>query len=107
MADKTNTTTEEKIEGRFVVEFPLITEKYQEDYLEKCFRFGQMIYNQCVTKSRKNYNKMTHSPEYRGIKGELNQIYEKRREEKKTAEENGTAVEETEGKTRTRKTPRE
>lgn len=100
-AKKSTESTE--ITGRFVVEFPLLTEKYQEDYLNKCFHYGHMIYNQSVTKSKKNYNKMVHTEKYREIKAELREIYESKRE----AGKEDSSEESDEKKKKRRKTPRE
>ena len=39
--------------ANFVVEFPLKTEKYQEDILNKRFEIGRMIYNSLANVTQK------------------------------------------------------
>ena len=41
--------------ANFVVEFPLKTEKYQEDILNKRFEIGRQIYNSLVNVTQKRY----------------------------------------------------
>ena len=38
--------------ANFIVEFPLKTEKYQEDILDKRFEIGRQIYNSLVANSK-------------------------------------------------------
>ena len=43
------------IVANFIVEFPLKTEKYQEDILNKLFEIGREIYNSLVNVTQKRY----------------------------------------------------
>lgn len=40
--------------GNFCITFPLVTEKYQEDILNKRFEIGRKIYNALVTVTKKD-----------------------------------------------------
>lgn len=51
----------------FVVEFPLKTEKYQEDILNKRFEIGRQIYNSLANITQKRYEEMTKTKEYRSL----------------------------------------
>lgn len=51
----------------FVVQFPLRTEKYQEDTLNKRFEIGRIIYNSLVTVSQKRYKEMIKTKKYRNL----------------------------------------
>lgn len=42
----------------FTVQFPLKTEKYQEDILDKRFEIGRQIYNSLVNITQKRYKEM-------------------------------------------------
>lgn len=44
--------------SNFIVQFPLVTEKYQEDILFKRFEIGRKIYNGLVNVSQKRYREM-------------------------------------------------
>lgn len=44
--------------ANFIVEFPLKTEKYQEDILNKRFEIGRKIYNSLVNITQKRYKEM-------------------------------------------------
>jgi len=44
--------------SNFIVQFPLKTEIYQEDILNKRFEIGRKIYNSLVTVTQKRYNEM-------------------------------------------------
>ena len=48
----TNTTV---FMTNFIVQFPLKTEKYQEDILDKRFEIGRKIYNSLVNVTQKRY----------------------------------------------------
>lgn len=61
--------------SNFIVQFPLITEKFQEDILNKRFEIGRKIYNSLVTVTQKRYNEMIKTKLYRSIKEELKEIY--------------------------------
>lgn len=51
----------------FVVQFPLKTEKYQEDILDKRFEIGGQIYNSLVNITQKRYTEMIKTKKYRCI----------------------------------------
>lgn len=53
------------IVANFIVQFPLRTEKYQEDILNKRFEIGRKIYNSLVTVSQKRYKEMIKTRKYR------------------------------------------
>lgn len=53
--------------ANFVVEFPLKTEKYQEDILNKRFEIGRQIYNSLVNVTQKRYKEMIKTKKYRNI----------------------------------------
>lgn len=61
--------------SNFIVQFPLETEQYQEDILNKRFEIGRKIYNSLVTVTQKRYNEMIKTKLYRSIKAELKEIY--------------------------------
>lgn len=53
--------------SNFVVEFPLKTEKYQEDILDKRFEIGRQMYNSLVTVTQKRYKEMKSSRVYKDL----------------------------------------
>ena len=53
--------------ANFVVQFPLRTEKYQEDILNKRFEIGRKIYNSLVTVSQNRYKEMIKTKKYRNL----------------------------------------
>lgn len=55
------------IVANFVVQFPLKTETYQEDVLNKRFEIGRKIYNSLVTVSQKRYREMIKTRKYRKL----------------------------------------
>lgn len=55
------------IVANFIVQFPLKTEKYQEDILNKRFEIGRKIYNSLVTVSQKRYKEMIKTRKYRNL----------------------------------------
>ena len=57
--------------ANFVVEFPLKTEKYQEDILNKRFEIGRQIYNSLVNVTQKRYKEMIKTKEYRTLLSSL------------------------------------
>ena len=57
--------------SNFIVQFPLKTELYQEDILNKRFEIGRKIYNSLVTVTQKRYKEMIRTKIYRNIKEEL------------------------------------
>ena len=62
--------------SNFIVQFPLKTEIYQEDILNKRFEIGRKIYNSLVTATQKRYKEMIKTKIYRSIKAELKEIYQ-------------------------------
>lgn len=62
--------------SNFIVQFPLKTEIYQEDILNKRFEIGRKIYNSLVTVTQKRYKEMIKTKIYRNIKEELKSIYQ-------------------------------
>lgn len=61
--------------SNFCITFPLITEKYQEDILNKRFEIGRKIYNSLVAVTQKRYKEMIKTKKYRSIKLELKGLY--------------------------------
>ena len=55
----------------FVVQFPLKTEKYQEDILDKRFEIGRQIYNALVNITQKRYREMIKTKKYRNLISQL------------------------------------
>lgn len=55
----------------FVVQFPLKTEKYQEDILDKRFEIGRQIYNSLVNITQKRYKEMIKTNRYRNLISQL------------------------------------
>lgn len=55
------------IVANFIVEFPLKTEKYQEDILDKRFEIGRQIYNSLVNVTQKRYKEMIKTKKYRNL----------------------------------------
>ena len=53
--------------SNFIVEFPLKTEKYQEDVLNKRFKVGRYIYNSLVNVTQKHYKEMIKTKKYRNL----------------------------------------
>ena len=53
--------------ANFIVEFPLKTEKYQEDILNKRFEIGRQIYNSLVNITQKRYKEMIKTKKYRTL----------------------------------------
>ena len=57
--------------ANFIVQFPLKTEKYQEDILDKRFEIGRQIYNSLVNITQKRYKEMIRTKEYRNLISQL------------------------------------
>lgn len=57
--------------ANFIVEFPLKTEKYQEDILNKRFEIGRKIYNSLVNVTQKRYKEMIKTKKYRTLLSSL------------------------------------
>ena len=57
--------------ANFIVEFPLETEKYQEDILNKRFEIGKQIYNSLVNVTQKRYKEMIKTKKYRTLLSSL------------------------------------
>lgn len=57
--------------ANFIVQFPLKTEKYQEDILNKRFEIGRQIYNSLVNVTQKRYKEMIKTKKYRTLMSSL------------------------------------
>ena len=57
--------------ANFTVQFPLKTEKYQEDILNKRFEIGRKIYNSLVNVTQKRYKEMRKTKKYRSLLSSL------------------------------------
>ena len=55
----------------FIVQFPLKTEKNQEDILGKRFEIGRQIYNSLVNITQKRYREMIKTKNYRNLISQL------------------------------------
>lgn len=53
--------------ANFIVQFPLKTEKFQEDILSKRFEIGRKIYNSLVAVTQKRYKEMIKTKKYRSL----------------------------------------
>ena len=62
--------TKEKKQN-FIVQFPLMTDKWQEDVLDKRYEIGRKLYNSLINVTKKRYNEMIKTKKYRNIKQEL------------------------------------
>lgn len=59
------------IVANFIVQFPLKTEKYQEDILNKRFEIGRKIYNSLANVTQKRYKEMIKTKKYRALLSSL------------------------------------
>lgn len=66
--------------ANFTVQFPLRTEKYQEDILNKRFEIGRKIYNSLVSVTQKRYREMIKTKEYRNLISSLSNLKDKDKE---------------------------
>ena len=57
--------------ANFIVQFPLMTEKYQEDVLNKRFEIGRQIYNSLVNITQNRYKEMIKTKKYRTLLSSL------------------------------------
>ena len=57
--------------ANFIVQFPLKTEKYQKDILNKRFEIGRKIYNSLVNVTQKRYEEMIKTKKYRNLLSSL------------------------------------
>ena len=55
----------------FIAQFPLKTEKYQEDILDKRFEIGRQTYNALVHITQKRYREMIKTKKYRNLISQL------------------------------------
>lgn len=53
--------------ANFIIQFPLRTEIFQEDILNKRFEIGRKIYNSLITISQKKYKEMVKTKKYRNL----------------------------------------
>jgi hypothetical protein len=56
---------------RYCVTFPLKTEKYQEDILDKRFEIGRKMYNAVLGKAYKHYRSMIETGKYIDLKQQV------------------------------------
>lgn len=63
--------------ANFTIQFPLKTEKYQEDILDKRFEIGRQIYNFLVNVTQKRYKEMIKIIKYRNLMSQLSGDKEK------------------------------
>lgn len=57
--------------AKFIIQFLLKTEKYQEDILDKRFEIGRQIYNSLVNVTQKRYKEMIKTKKYRNLISQL------------------------------------
>ena len=57
--------------ANFIVQFPLKTEKYREDILDKRLEIGRQIYNSLVNITQKRYKEMVKTKKYRNLISQL------------------------------------
>lgn len=57
--------------ANFIVQFPLRTEKFQEDILDRRFEIGRKIYNSLVNVTQKRYKEMIKTKQYRVLRSSL------------------------------------
>lgn len=57
--------------SNFVVQFPLVAEKWQADILNKRFEIGRKIYNSLVSKTLKRYKEMIKTNRYKNLVNSL------------------------------------
>lgn len=57
--------------ANFIVQFPLRTEKFQEDILDRRFEIGRKIYNSLVNVTQKRYKEMIKTKQYRVLLSSL------------------------------------
>ena len=57
--------------SNFIVQFPLLTQLYQEDILNKRFEIGRKTYNSLVTVAQKRYKEMIKTKKYRTLLSQL------------------------------------
>ena len=65
--------------NRYCVTFPLITELYQKNILDKRFEIGRKIYNAVLSKVYKRYNCLIETRTYRQLKQLISESSEKQR----------------------------
>lgn len=61
--------------ANFIVQFPLLTEIYQDDILDKRFETARKMYNALANKAGKRYREMIKTKIYRHIKAELSTLH--------------------------------
>lgn len=57
--------------ANFIVQFPLKTEKYQEDSLNQRLKIGRKIYNFLINVTQKRYKEMIKTKRYRELMSSL------------------------------------
>ena len=53
--------------ANFMIQFPLKTEKFQEDILNKRFKIAEHVYNSLVHVTKKRYQEMIKTKKYREL----------------------------------------
>lgn len=67
--------------SRYCVTFPLITEKYQENILNKRYEISRQLYNAVLSKTYKRYKSMIETKKYRQLKEQINNANEKEKKQ--------------------------
>ena len=60
--------------ANFIVEFPLKTELWQKDILNKILNIARIIYNSLVNISLKRYHEMIKTNKYRDLKNKIRKL---------------------------------
>ena len=69
--------------SNFILQFPLKTQKWQEDVLDKRFNIARMIYNSLVNISLKRYHEMIKTTKYRELNSEITKLYKNKKANQK------------------------
>ena len=69
--------------SNFILQFPLKTQKWQEDVLDKRFNIARMMYNSLVNISLKRYHEMIKTTKYRDLNSELARLYKNKKTNQK------------------------
>ena len=75
ITEKTITTESEREEGIFTVEFPLLTQPFQEDILAKRMELARRVYNQTLRVTLDRYDAAMNSEPALSINAELKAIH--------------------------------
>ena len=69
--------------ANFIVEFPLKTELWQKDILNKRLNIARIIYNSLVNISFKRYHEMIKTNKYRDLKNKIRKLSKNKKSNKK------------------------